>query len=148
MTLERLRMLADAYGGDLARWPQAEQALARELVRADTAAAAVLAEACALDDLLNASPRPAVSMALRDAVLAEATTVRGRAGSSRRFPMWRSPLWRNPFALASGAGWAAAACAGVVAGTTLTMHMTANIQADAVLYQATLTGVDDTEVLG
>ena len=47
-----------------------------------------------------------------------------------------------------GAGWAAAACAGVVAGVGLTRQMSADARADAVLYQATLSGVDDTEVLG
>jgi hypothetical protein len=48
----------------------------------------------------------------------------------------------------SGAGWAAAACAGVIFGLNLTTHLTADQQVDAVLYQATLDGVDDTEVLG
>ena len=47
-----------------------------------------------------------------------------------------------------GAGWAAAACAGVVAGVVMTDQFTANAQADAVLYQSMLVGVDDTEVLG
>ena len=48
----------------------------------------------------------------------------------------------------SGAGWAAAACAGVVFGINLTSRLTADVQADAVLYQASLTSADDTEVLG
>ena len=47
-----------------------------------------------------------------------------------------------------GAGWAGAACPGVVFGINLTGHLTADVQADAVLYQASLTSADDTEVLG
>ena len=35
----------------------------------------------------------------------------------------------------------------MIAGVNLTTHLTADPQADAVLYQATLDGVDDTEVL-
>ena len=42
----------------------------------------------------------------------------------------------------------AAACAGVMFGVTLSDRLTADVQADAVLYQATLSGIDDTEVLG
>ena len=64
-------------------------------------------------------------------------------------PRFRLPVWRmDRFRLASGAGLMAAACAGVVFGVTLTDHLTADVQADAVLYQATLNGLDDTEVLG
>jgi hypothetical protein len=47
-----------------------------------------------------------------------------------------------------GAGWAAAACAGVVAGVMMTSWLAADAQAEAVLYEASLLGVDDTEVLG
>ena len=47
-----------------------------------------------------------------------------------------------------GAGWAAAACAGIVAGVMMTSHLTADAQAEAVLYQSSLMGVDDLEVLG
>jgi hypothetical protein len=36
----------------------------------------------------------------------------------------------------------------VAAGVLMTTHLTADAQADAVLYQASLSGVDDTEVLG
>ena len=53
-----------------------------------------------------------------------------------------------PSAAGAMAGWAAAACAGVVAGVGLTTHVTADERADAVLYQSTLVEVDDTEVLG
>ena len=103
---------------------------------ADPAARAALEEAAALDVLLDASPRPVPSAALAARILAAAPKAReARAHLGRIF-------WFL------GAGWAAAACAGVVAGVGLTTHLTADEQADAVLYQATLSGVDDTEVLG
>ena len=86
----------------------------------------------------DAAPRPTPSHALREAVIASAA---GAGLKARR----RGP---GPLAWLSGAGWAAAACAGVVFGLALTSHMTANVRADTVLYQASLSGADDTEVLG
>jgi len=141
MTLDRLTALADAWGGDLRRWPTADRAAAERLLAGDPAARAVLDAASALDALLFASPRPEASAALRDQVIAAASRAGLKPRPARRF-------WFDRLVLASGAGWAAAACAGVIAGLSLTTHMTADVQADAVLYQATLAGVDDTEVLG
>lgn len=138
MTYERFETLADAYGGDLRRWPEAERAAARALLDSDPRGAALLAEADGLDALLDAAPRPTPSHALREAVIASAA---GAGLKARR----RGP---GPLAWLSGAGWAAAACAGVVFGLALTSHMTANVRADTVLYQASLSGADDTEVLG
>jgi len=139
MTYERFETLADAYGGDLRRWPEAEREAARLLKETDPRAAALLADADRLDALLDAAPRAVASHALREQVLASAA---GAGLRARR----RGGL--GPLAWLSGAGWAAAACAGVVFGVALTSHMTANVQADAVLYQASLAGADDTEVLG
>ena len=45
MTYERFEHLADAYGGDLRRWPEAEREAARDLMAADPRAAVLLAEA-------------------------------------------------------------------------------------------------------
>ena len=141
MNAERLNQLAEAYGADWRRWPEAECAAARALVAADPGVAdRLLFEARQTDAVLDASPRPAVSVALRDRVLASALA----AGLTPR----RARRALGRLAWMFGAGWAAAACAGVVAGANLTLHLTADDQADAVLYQATLTGVDDTEVLG
>ena len=136
MTIERLKALADAYGADLRRWPASERPFAESLIATDAAARAALEEAAALDVLLDASPRPVPSAVLATRILAAAPKAReARAHLGRIF-------WFL------GAGWAAAACAGVAAGVGLTTHLTADEQADAVLYQATLSGVDDTEVLG
>jgi anti-sigma factor RsiW len=139
MTRDRFDHLADAYGGDLQRWPDAERSEARALIEQDEAARAHLAAAGSLDLLLDAAPRPVASAALRERVIASAAGVRLR--SRRRYGF-------DPLAWVSGAGWAAAACAGVVLGGALAAHMTADLQADAVLYQASLAAADDMEVLG
>ena len=136
--MERARFedLAGTWGGDLRRWPEGERAEAERLLQADPAAQAVLDEAAGLDALLDRSPTPWPSQALRDRIVAAAP----RAGA------W-SLHWSRT-GLAFGAGWAAAACAGVMAGLVLTRSLTADLQADAVLYQATLSGVDDEDLLG
>lgn len=139
MNRDRLIELADAHGADLRRWPQGERDAARALLEADPTARRVLEQAAALDDLLAAAPRPVVTAALRDRVIASATEAGLRARA--RFHIGRLLWW-------SGAGWAAAACAGVVFGVGLTTHVTADAQVEAVLYQASLAGVDDVEVLG
>ncbi len=135
MRIERLQTLAEAYGGDLRRWPADQRAFAESLIAADPAARALLDEGAALDALLDASPSVAPSADLTARVLRAAPGA--RAKSRPRRAVWFL-----------GAGWAAAACAGVVAGVGLTRQMSADARADAVLYQATLSGVDDTEVLG
>lgn len=137
MDRSRFLALAEAYGADLRRWPDGERTAAEAYQAAEPEAArAVLAQADVLDDLLFASRPPQPSAALRDRVIAAAS----------RSP--RKASWRARLGLAMGAGWAAAACAGVVAGVVMTSHLTANAQADAILYQSTLSTVDDMEVLG
>lgn len=142
MTAERFLALLAAYGADRRRWPDDERATAEafaannpDLVRPS------LVEADDLDALLQRSPTPQVSRDLRDRVLAAAVSTGGQARRAGQ-------MWIDRLTLAFGAGWAAAACAGVVAGVVLTGHMTANAEADALLYQATLLSVDDMEVLG
>lgn len=142
MTAERFLALVAAYGADWRRWPETERTAARAFATAEPAIARdALAEADAVDALLHASRAPQASAVLRDRVVAAANGAGlGARGGRRR--------WRDRLALAFGAGWAAAACAGVAAGVMLTGHLTADAQTDAVLYQASLQGVDDTEVLG
>ena len=141
MNAERFSQLAEAYGADARRWPQAEREAA-EAFRRDRPdeAARLLAEADAVDALLDAAPRPAVSHALRERVLADA--VRLKAGR----PLFGFRPGRLVWL--SGGAFAAAACAGVIAGQTLTAYLTADAQADAVLYQASMATLDDAEVLG
>jgi hypothetical protein len=99
---DRFQELADAFSGDIARWPEAEQPAAMAFVAMDPAAtAAILAEAAALDRLLAASPNPTPSLALREAIAATAPRPRSRPRMSRRW---------------AGLGLAAASVAGILAG--------------------------------
>ncbi len=142
MTAERFNALISAYGADARRWPESERSAAQAYLTAEPdVARALLAQADSLDALLQAAPTPRVSTALRDRVIASAAEAGLKARKHGR-------LWLDRLALALGAGWAVAACAGVAAGVLMTSHLTADAQADAVLYQASLMGVDDTEVLG
>lgn len=141
MDIVRFGELADAFGGDFRHWPETE----RDAARAWAAAHPLEAERALFDSLqtdfaLDASPRPVVSMDLRDRVLASAATAGLKARAA--WPGLRKLLWIG------GAGWAAAACAGVVFGTTLTSHLATQAQAEAVVDQAFLTGFDEAEVLG
>lgn len=142
MTSERFLALVAAYGADARRWPEAERAAAQAFLaaRADAVGPA-LAEADAADALLHASRVAHPSMALRDRVIASAA----EAGLKARRQGGR---WLDRLAITMGAGWAAAACAGIVAGVMMTTWLTADAQADAILYQASLLGVDDSELLG
>lgn len=135
MKAERLQALADAYGADLRRWPVSERAFAESLIAGEPSLRAVLDDAAGLDVLLAAAPVVAPSADLTARILAAAPRRKGRGRLGQA-------IWFL------GAGWAAAACAGVVAGVGLTTHLTADARADAVLYQSSLSGVDDTEVLG
>lgn len=137
----RFGELADAFGGDVRRWPDDVRDAACVWIDAHPLEAErALFNARQTDAALCASPNPVVSMALRDRVLASAATtgLRVRAG----WPALRKLLWIG------GAGWAAAACAGVVFGANLGSHLASQAQADAVLDQAMLSGFDESEVLG
>lgn len=137
----RFGALAEAWGGDLRRWPEAEREAARAFAQACPGQAErLLLEAEALDAVLDASPRPAVSAALRDRVIAAGPRPRGGSGAS--WPALRRLIWLG------GAGWAAAACAGVVFGTNLGGHLADQQRAEAVVDQAMLGGFDEMEVLG
>ena len=137
MTPARFIALTEAYGADRRRWPESERAMADAFaVQQPDLARQALADADDLDALLFASRPLQPSAALRDRVIAAATVRPHRK------------TWLNRLGLAMGAGWAAAACAGIVAGVIMTDQFTSDAQADAVLYQSMLVGVDDTEVLG
>ncbi|WGM32120.1 hypothetical protein [Brevundimonas sp. NIBR11] len=140
MDATRFGEMADAYGGDVRRWPESERDAARAWIEANSEAERILFDARLTDAALFASPNPTVSMALRDRVLASAAAASLKARAT--WPSLRRLLWIG------GAGWAAAACAGVVFGTNLGGHLAAQSQADAVLEQALLGGFDETEVLG
>jgi 1,6-anhydro-N-acetylmuramate kinase len=141
MNADRMRDLAEVWGGDLRRWPETERWAAEAFSReAPETAERALFAARQLDAALDAAPRPVVSAELRDRVIASATTAGLRARTV--WPGLRKLLW------VGGAGWAAAACAGVVFGQVLTSDFERQVQLDVVLEQASVGGLDDTAFLG
>lgn len=141
MNETRFSDLAQAYGGDLRRWPASEVEAARAWAAAHRGSAEdALTEARVLDETLDASRAPAVSTALRDRVLASATAAGLKA--RRTWPAIKSWLW------VGGAGWAAAAFAGVLYGANLGGQLAADTQVEAVLDQAAPAGLDDMDMFG
>lgn len=107
MTPERFETLAEAWGGDVARWPVAEREAAAELMAARPDwARTVLVAAGDLDAALAAYAPPRASVGLAERIAAEAPAAR---------PRWRA--WLLP--LGMGAGLAAACAAGMVLGVQL-----------------------------
>lgn len=108
MTHERFEALAEAYGGEIARWPAAERDAATLLMAQEPDfASAALSAAADLDAMLDAWRAPAAGHALREAVIAAAPAKR-RAGVRGWF--WRAGV---------GAGLAAACAAGLAVGVRL-----------------------------
>jgi hypothetical protein len=68
MTLTEFASLLDIYGGERARWPADARAAAAQLVAKDADARQLLAEAEALDRVLQSAPVPALAA---EAALAE-----------------------------------------------------------------------------
>jgi len=111
MTHERFEALAEAWGGDVARWPaDAREAAALLMAAEPEFTRAALARAEALDAALDAwRPAPA-SPSLVERIVAAAPALRR--------PRWLG--WLSPAAL--GAGLAAATVAGVIVGVQLSEH--------------------------
>jgi hypothetical protein len=141
MNADRMRDLAEAWGSDLRRWPDAEREAAGWFAgtRPDEAERALFA-ARQLDAALDAAPRPVVSAALRDRVIASAAAA--GLGARAVWPGLKRLLW------VGAAGWAAAACAGIAFGMSLTSDFERQVQLDVVLDQASVGGLDDEAVLG
>lgn len=103
MTPDRFEALAQAYGGDVVRWPEGEREAAAEVMASRPAwAREVLAPAADLDALLDAFAQPRGSAGL-------ATRIAAGAPRPRRWVDWLLPA-------GMGVGLAAACAAGVVAG--------------------------------
>jgi len=118
MTPERFETLAEAYGGDVARWPQADREAAAEWMAAEPdRAEAILARADDLDAALAAFAPPRASADLADRIV---------AGAPRPRPRWVGWLW--PAGM--GAGLAAACVAGVVAGAHLAAASAPSMESD------------------
>jgi hypothetical protein len=102
MTLEEFRRLADAWGGDIARWPQGVRREAEALAQSPEAAA-ILDEARALDRLA-ALAAPHVERSRADAA-AHAVVMRlaGERERPRRLDLAALARWLLPAASFAGA---------------------------------------------
>ena len=126
MTPERFEQLAEAYGSDLRRWPQAEQAKAEQLRQERPVwARQCLDEAADLDDLLGLYHVEAPSMALREQVVAMAPRPQ-RSLLSKLLGEWRG--W--------GMGLAAAGVAGLMVGIGSVSLMMADQSTDVTVASA------------
>lgn len=111
----RFRDLAEAYGGDISRWPEDERASAQAWLAGNPReGAAVLEAARALDDLLETWRTPAPAESLRNRVLIPAPT-QVRQARHRAFLL----------TLSGGAGLAAACLAGILLAPVLLSTPTA-----------------------
>lgn len=145
MTLERFQALAQAWGGDIARWPEAERAAAALLAARAPQAAAALAEAAALDAALaemDAGPGPAPSSALLAACAEAAVREAAVREAGRRADARRAA--RRGVRLPMAARMAAAAVAGVLIGVSGLMEALEPPQdADAALVTSDLLAPPD-----
>ena len=118
MTRERFEALAQAYGGDMARWPDAERGAAALLAVAEPAfAQGLLARAGDLDAALDAWRASQADAALSERILAHAPGP--RQGLLATWS-WRAGL---------GASLAAACAAGVLLGVRLTPDLSTGDEA-------------------
>lgn len=102
MKTERLAEILEAYGGDPLRWPESERLAAQGLAARDPRAAAMVAEAEALDALFDAAPVHMPSAALAARILAKRP----------RPSLWRE-LFPNAGVWKPAAGFALALALGV-----------------------------------
>ncbi len=128
MTKTRFEALAQAYGGDVTRWPEAERDAALRLLAAQPdLARTVLADALRLDMALDALPAPAAGADLRARVVAAAPKVKARAP------------WRRWIAGAGvGLTLASACAAGVAMVASAAQPSADDRRADAVLIDASV----------
>jgi len=103
MTPHRFTELAEAYGGDLQRWPRAERDAAQVLLASgDSTLNAVLRQASWLDEQLDRHPLPAVSPQLVRQIVADARH--------------EQSFWARSLSWLFGAGFIGVGVAGVAAG--------------------------------
>jgi hypothetical protein len=132
VTPARIRALAEAYGAEPSRWPEAERVPAQAWIAAHPGEARVLlAEACVLDNLLDAWSLPRPAETLRTRILAPAPAI-VREARRRSFLL----------TLGGGAGLAAACLAGVLAAPSLVSSPATSAAPTAIVQAST-----DDEVL-
>jgi hypothetical protein len=142
MDRERFAGLADAFGADLSRWPEAERDAARALREAQPdVCEPLLAEAGRLDAALDGLTALEPSAALRERILASAPRYRRPLFSLGRFR--RAAPW-----LAPGAGLAAACAAGAWLGMSASHIAETRMRADTVLVASADLSPGDSEDAG
>ena len=142
MNRDRFAGLADAFGADLRRWPEAERDAARAFRAAQPAICeSLLAEAGRLDAALDEIAAFQPSAALRERILAAAPEARRPWFSLGRFR--RAAPW-----LAPGAGLAAACAAGAWLGMAASHTAETRIRADTVLVASADLSAGDSEDAG
>ena len=102
LTLDRFRTLADAYGGVIARWPEEHREAAKQMVF-DPEAGDILAQALALDEVLDTWTVAPPALSLRERLTSAAPATKKR-------PAARGRLWWSSIGIA-------ATLAGATAGT-------------------------------
>lgn len=121
MTKEEFQQLAQAYGGEVARWPAALREEAALFAASEAGfAQAVLACEARLDAALDELPRAPASAELFGRIVASAPPLRRR-------PRWR--WWLAPAGL--GAALASVAAAGVIIGAQVGEHTAVSAETSA-----------------
>jgi hypothetical protein len=111
ITLDRLKILLDAYGADPGRWPDGQREAARELLTRSPEARAYVQQASVLDTLLDTAPLTAPPGLDAAALAARIMRMPGRVAAT-------AAAWRFSFGWPNFATLAAAAVFGLVIGWT------------------------------
>jgi hypothetical protein len=98
MEINRLQAILDAYGANPDHWPAAERNAARRLADTSPTAQAMMADAAALDQLLDAAPLAEPSPELLADILAAATPATRHRWAALLWPF--GPVWKPASALA------------------------------------------------
>ena len=128
MDARRFAALAEAYGGDLRRWPEAEREAATAFASSETGLA-ISRRADTLDALLDSYGVPRPGKALHDTILRTADRYIVRR---RRQRFW----WL-------GLGLAGIGLAGAIAGLALVTVVTPEVQPDHYVLDANATAFGD-----
>ncbi len=101
---DRFEALCEAYGGDIAKWPEAEREAAEAFLAAhpDTAMPALVA-ARALDEVLTEAAISAPSEGLHQSIVSQGVKVR-----QPRQPVWAAAAAAVMLTVGLSAGWMAA----------------------------------------
>jgi hypothetical protein len=113
MNIERFKILVEAYGADPSRWPEAERKAGLALAETSPEARRLLAEAAALDRLLDTAETVPVTRALEERILATFTE------RPRSFARWVGVLTARPLPWLPGAAIAASLALGLAVGAAL-----------------------------